>query len=125
MLKLLILFPLMLIGGALGFAIVLPFLALLPLALAAGAGILVLVLVFSLLGLCLRLVAGVLIGAGALFAGALGFGALFVGGAVVLALGFALVHLLFPLLLIAGLIWLIRRASHPAAPLREHTLTPS
>jgi hypothetical protein len=116
-LKLLILFPLMLVGGALGLAVLLPVLAILPLMLAAGAGILAFVLVFAVLGLCLRLVFGLLIGAGALFIGALGFGALFAGGAVLLALGFALAHVLLPVLLIVGLIWLIRRGSRPPAAL--------
>jgi len=116
MLKLLILFPLLLVGGALALGAALPLLALLPLALAAGAAVLAFVVVFSIFGLLLRVVAGLLIGVGALFAGALGFGLLFAGGAVFLALGLAVAHLFVPLLLIVGLIWLIRRASRPAAP---------
>ena len=96
----------------------LPLLALLPVLLAVGAGVVAVGLVFAVLGLCLRLVAGLAIGAGMLFAGAMGFGFLLAGGAAVLAVGFALTHLLVPLLLIAGLIWLIRRSyrTAPALP---------
>jgi len=113
MLKLLLLFPIMLVGGAVALGIALPLLAFLPIVLALGA----VVLVFSLFGLFLRLLAGLVMGAGVLFAGAIGFGFLFAGGAVVLALGFALAHLFLPLLLIVGLVWLIRRGSRPAAAL--------
>jgi 4-amino-4-deoxy-L-arabinose transferase-like glycosyltransferase len=51
----------------------------------------------------------------------LGFGLLFAGGAMVLALGFALAHLLVPILLIVGIVWLIRRGSQPrpALPLQH------
>jgi predicted lipid-binding transport protein (Tim44 family) len=74
------------------------------------------VLTFAALGLALRLVAAVLLGAGGLLAVGLGFAFLFAGGAVILALGAALLHLLFPLLLIVGLIWLIRRTYQPSVP---------
>ena len=117
MLKLLILFPLMLIGGMFALGAVLPLLALLPLALAVGAVVLAFVIVFSIFGLVLRLFAGLLIGASVLFTGALGFGLLFAGGAIFLAVGAALAHLLVPVLLIVGLIWLIRRASRPTPAL--------
>jgi hypothetical protein len=118
MLKLLILLPLMLVGGALALGLVLPMLALLPIALALGAGVLAFMLAFAALGLCVRLIAGILVGAGVLFIGALGFGALFVGGAAVLIVGFALAHLLLPVLLILGVICLIRSALRrvPALP---------
>lgn len=117
MLKLLVLFPLLLVGGVVALGAALPLLALLPLALAAGAAVLAFTIVFSIFGLLLRVVAGVLIGASVLFAGALGFGLLFAGGAVVLALGAAMMHLLVPVLLIVGLVWLIRRASRTPAAL--------
>jgi hypothetical protein len=65
----------------------------------------------------LRLFAGFLVGAVAFFVGALGFGALLSSGAVLLIFGFALAHLLLPVLLILGVIWLIRRASRPVAAL--------
>ena len=113
MLKLLILFPLLLVGGMFALGAVVPLLALLPLALAAGAAVLAFVVVFSILGLLLRVLAGLLIGAGVLVTGALGFGLLFAGGAVFLAVGAAVAHLLVPVLLIVGLIWLVRRASRP------------
>ncbi len=117
MLKLLVLFPLLLVGGMFALGAALPLLALLPLALAAGAAVLAFVVVFSIFGLLLRVVAGLLIGAGLLVAGGLGFGLLFAGAAVVFALGAAAMHLLVPLLLIAGLIWLVRRASRTPAAL--------
>jgi len=117
MLKLLILFPLLLAGGALALGLVLPLFALLPLVLAIGAGVVAIGLIFAVFGLVLRVFLAVVVGAGALFAGALGFGFLLAGGAAVLAIGFALAHLLLPLLLIAGLIWLIRRHSHPVPAL--------
>lgn len=117
MLKLLVLFPLMLVGGALALGLVLPFMALLPLAFALGAVVLALGVVGSIFGLVLRLFAGLVVGAGILLAATLGFGALFVGSAVVFALGAAMVHLLLPLLVIVGIVWLIRRHSRPAAAL--------
>ena len=118
MLKLLFVLPLLLVTSALVFAGMLPFLAFLPIMLAVGAGIFALMLAFAVLGLVLRLFAALFVGAGGLLVGALGFGLLFAGGFAVLALGFAFMHLLFPLLVIAGLIWLIRHASHraPALP---------
>jgi len=117
MLKLLILFPLLLAGAALAFGLVLPLFALLPLLFAIGIGVVAIGLVFSVFGLILRLAVGLVIGAGVLFAGALGFGFLLAGGAAVVAVGFAMAHLLLPLLLIAGLVWLIRHHSRPVATL--------
>ena len=114
MLKLLVLFPLMFVGGALALGLVVPFLALFPLFLAFGAVALVIGVVGSVFGLVLRLFVGLLAGAGILFAATLGFGALFVGGAIMLAVGAALVHLLLPLLVIFAIVWLIRRNARPA-----------
>lgn len=117
MLKLLILFPLLLAGGAIALGVVVPLFALLPLLLAVGAGVIAIGIVFAVFGLLLRVFLGLLIGAGALFAGVLGFGFLVAGGAAVLAIGVAMTHLLFPLLLIAGLIWLVRRHPRPTPAL--------
>lgn len=122
MLKLLILMPLMLlplmlVGGALALGVALPLLALLPVLFAVGAGVLALVITFSILGLVLRVFAGLLLGAGGLVVVALGFGAFLAGGAVFLALGFALAHLLLPVLVVLACIWIIRRSARPAAPL--------
>ena len=111
MLKLLILFPLLLAGGAIAFALALPVFALLPVALAVGAGFFVLFAAVGMAGLLLRLVAVLFLACGGLLIFALGFGFVFAGGALVLALGLALSHLLVPLLLIAAIVWLIRRAS--------------
>ena len=117
MLKLLVLFPLMLVGGALALGLVLPFLLLLPIAFALGVGVLVIGVVGSVFGLVLRVFAGLVVGAGVLLTATLGFGALFVGGAVILALGAVLLHVLLPVLVIVGIVWLIRRNSRPAAAL--------
>ena len=116
MFKLLLLFPLMLVGGALVLAGVPLLLALLPLALAIGAGVFAIVLVFAVLGLFFRLFAGLLIGVGGLLVVGLGAGFFLAGGLALFALGYAVMHLLLPVLLILGLIWLIKRASHAAAP---------
>ena len=114
--KLLLVFPLMLVAGSLVLAGVPLLLALLPVLLAVGAGIFAIVLVFTVLGLFFRLFAGLLIGVGGLFVVGLGLGFVAFGGLAFLALGFAMMHLLLPVLLIVGLIWLIKRASHPAPP---------
>jgi hypothetical protein len=117
MLKLLIVFPFLLVGGAVALGLVVPLLALLPVALAIGAGFFALFAVIGILGVLARLFAGLVIGIGGLFAAMLGFGFLFAGGALVLALGFALAHLLLPLLVIALIVWLVRRSSRPTPAL--------
>jgi hypothetical protein len=83
-----------------------------------GAGIFAIVLVFAVLGLLFRLFAGLLIGVGGLLVVGLGLGLGFTvfGGLALFVFGFAMMHLLLPVLLIVGLIWLIKRASHPAPP---------
>jgi hypothetical protein len=116
MLKLLIGLPLLLIAGALAFGLALPLLALLPVLFALGGVVLAVVVVFGALGLVLRLVAAIVVGAGGLLVLALGLGFFFAGGVVLLALGSILAHLLLPLLIIGGLIWLIRRTSRPIPP---------
>jgi hypothetical protein len=113
MLKLLILFPLLMVGAVFAMGLALPLLAIFPLLLAV---VLPVILALSIVGLLLRLFAGLIVGIGALLFCAVGFGLFFAGGAVALALGLAISHLLLPLLLIAGLVWLIHRASRPAAP---------
>lgn len=116
MLKLLLVFPLMFVAGILLLAGVPLLLALLPVLLAVGAGVFAIVLVFAVLGLFFRLFAGLMIGVGGLLVLGLGLGFALSGGLALFALGFAVMHLLLPVLLIVGLIWLIKRASHPAAP---------
>ena len=116
MFKLLLVFPLMLVAGALVLAGVPLLLALLPVLLAVGAGIFAIILVFAVLGLFFRLFAGLLIGVGGLLVIGFGLGFAVFGGVALFALGFAMMHLLLPVLLIVGLIWLIKRASHPAQP---------
>ena len=113
MLKLLFLFPFLILGSMLAMGLALPLLALFPVLLAAGAVIFPFVLAISLIWLFLRLFAGLIVGIGTLLLCALGFGLFFAGGAVILALGVAMTHLLLPLLLVIGLVWLIRRAARP------------
>ncbi len=73
-----------------------------------------------LLLLILRVLIGVTWAIGHVFVGVLGLGLAFVGGAFLLVFGLLAVHLLLPILLLVGLIWLLRRAARPA-PLRlEH-----
>jgi len=114
--KLLLVFPLMLVAGTLALAGVPLLLALLPIALAVGAGIFAIVLVVAMLGLFFRLFAGLLIGVGGLLVVGAGLGFVAFGGVALFALGFAVAHLLLPILLIVGLVWLIKRASQPAPP---------
>jgi hypothetical protein len=114
--KLLLLFPLMLVAGTLVLAGVPLLFALLPVVLAVGAGIFAIMLVFAVLGLFFRLFAGLLIGVGGLLVVGLGLGFAVFGGVALFALGFAVAHLLLPILLIVGLVWLIKRASQPAPP---------
>ncbi len=116
MFKLLLVFPLMLVAGTMVLAGVPLLLAFLPVMLAAGAGVFAILLVFAVLGLFFRLFAGLLIGVGGLLVVGLGLGFAVAGGLALFALGFAVLHLLLPVLLIVGLIWLIKRASHPAPP---------
>jgi hypothetical protein len=114
--KLLFLFPLMLVAGALVLAGLPVLLALLPILLAVGAGVFAIALVVAVLGLFFRLFAGLLIGVGGLLVVGLGLGFAVAGGVAFLALGFAVAHLLLPVLFIVGLIWLVKRASQPAPP---------
>ncbi|HET7779650.1 MAG TPA: hypothetical protein VFL07_13930 [Rudaea sp.] len=116
MFKLLLVFPLMLVAGTLALAGVPLLLALLPIALAVGAGIFAIVLVVAVLGLFFRLFAGLLIGVGGLLVVGAGLGFMVFGGVALFAFGFAVAHLLLPILLIVGLVWLIKRASQPAPP---------
>lgn len=116
MFKLLFVFPLMLVAGVLLLAGLPLLFALLPVLLAVGAGIFAIVVVFAMIGLLFRVFAGLLVGVGGLLVIGLGLGFTVAGGIALLALGFAVAHLLLPVLLIVGLVWLIKRASHPAAP---------
>ena len=118
MLKLLILLPMLLFGSILlgiGALLLLPLLALLPGLIAVGAGVFAVVLTFAVLWLVLRLIGAILIGAILIgVVGVVGFAMLLAGGAIMLALGAVLAHLLLPLLFVFGLIWLIRRGAKPA-----------
>ncbi|MGH8123418.1 MAG: hypothetical protein ACREPT_11685 [Rudaea sp.] len=113
MLKFLILFPLALVGCAIGAALLLPLLALAPL-------LLLLALAIALPLLILRVLLGLILGIGGLIVGALGIGLAIAGAMLVLALGVVTAHLLLPVLLILGLVWLIRRAAKPAPLQLEH-----
>lgn len=124
MLKLLILPPMLLFGSILlgsmmfgiGALLLLPLLALLPGLIAVGAGVFAVVLTFAVLWLVLRLIGAILIGV----VGVVGFAMLLAAGAIMLALGAVLAHLLLPLLFVFGLIWLIRRGAKPAPSAIAH-----
>lgn len=119
MLKLLILLPMLLFGSILlgiGALLLLPLLALLPGLIAVGAGVFAVVLTFAVLWLVLRLIGAILIGV----VGVVGFAMLLAAGAIMLALGAVLAHLLLPLLFVFGLIWLIRRGAKPAPSAIAH-----
>src|SRR5436309_1479675 len=79
-LKVLFVFPVLLVASALVFAGMLPLLAFLPVLLAVGAGIFAVTLALGLLGLVLRVFAALFVGAGGLLVLALGFGFVFAGG---------------------------------------------
>lgn len=119
MLKLLLVMPMLLVGvvllaaGSLAF---LPLLALLPVVLAAGVAVFAFVFALGLLGFLVRLVCALFVGLGALALGGIGLFAMLAGGAVLLAFGVLLTHLLLPILLIAGIVWLVHRAGRGAPP---------
>ncbi len=116
-LSLLVFAPLMV--GIAGMLLV-PMLAVLPVLFAVGMVIFAISLTFGVLMLVLRLLGALFIGFGGLLVGMLALLCFLAGGAVLLALGLALSHLLLPLLVLAGLIWLIQRASKPAPPAIAH-----
>jgi hypothetical protein len=119
MFKLLIVLPMLFAGFialSVGGLVLLPLLALLPGLLALFAGIFALALGLAVVVLIVRFLAAILIGVGGLVVGVVAFVFLLPVVAIVLALGVALTHLLLPLLLIFGLIWLIRRSARTAPP---------
>ena len=112
MLKLLLVLQMLLIGAAVlgvGALAFLPMLALLPVLFAVFA----FVFVFGMLAFVVRLVFALFVGVGAIAIGGIGLAAMLAGGAVLLAFGVLFAHLLLPLLVIAGIVWLIHRASRP------------
>src|ERR1700684_1391248 len=100
MLKLLLVMPMLLVGvvllaaGSLAF---LPLLALLPVVLAAGVAVFAFVFALGLLGFLVRLVCALFVGLGALALGGIGLFAMLAGGAVLLAFGVLVTHLLLPI----------------------------
>ncbi|HZP66956.1 MAG TPA: hypothetical protein VFB32_11665 [Rudaea sp.] len=123
MLKSLILLPMMLVAGfiacAVAGALFLPLLALVPGLIALCAGLFAVVAAIAIFVFVVRLVAAVLIGVGGLMIGLFALLFFFAGGGILLfALGAAIAHLVVPVLLICGLVWLIRHASKtpPRAP---------
>jgi hypothetical protein len=114
MLKLLIVLPMVFVGMMLlgaGALVFVPLLALLPVLLAVGA----IVFVFGLFAFLLRLVFALFVGVGAIAIGGIGLAVALAGGAVMLVFGVLFAHLLIPLLVIAGIVWLIHRAGRPPA----------
>jgi len=123
MLKILFVLPMLVFGAmlfGLGAALFVPLLALLPVLLAVGACVAAAGLAIGLFAIVLRLCAAIFVGLGGLLLA--GFCLFFVmgGGFVALALGFTAAHLLLPVLIVVGLIWLIQRASRPAPSRISH-----
>ena len=118
MLKLLIALPMVLVGMALlgtGALLFVPLLAVLPVVLAVGAVMFAFVFAIGIFAFVLRLVCALFVGVGALAIGGIGLGLFVAGGAVVVGVGLLFAHLLLPILVIAGIIWLIHRAGKPPA----------
>jgi hypothetical protein len=109
-LALFLLFPLIVGGGAIAVALLVPLLAVVPVLLAVGLAI-------ALPLLILRVLLAVFCGLGHVLFGLLGVAAAVVGMVLLLIVG---AHLLLPLLLLAGVIWFARRAARPAPLLIEH-----
>lgn len=119
MLKLLIVMPMVLIGMALlgvGALVFLPLLAVLPIVLVFGAVMFAFVFAMGIFAFVFRLICAIFVGVGALAIGGIGLGLFFAGGAVVLGVGLVFAHLLLPILVIAGIVWLIHRAGRPQPP---------
>ena len=110
MFKLLIVFPVLVIASIVagfGALVFVPLLVVFPVLLAVGLAI-------GALFLALRIVAFVVIGVGGLVLAGAGVVAMVVGGALAIAVAAVFVHLLLPVLLIAGIVWLIHRSAKPA-----------
>jgi hypothetical protein len=80
-----------------------------------------LVIVVSVFGFLLRLMGALIIGVGAVAVGGAGLFVALAGGAVVIGFALILAHVLLPILVIAGIVWLIHRSGKPpAAPPIAH-----
>jgi hypothetical protein len=110
MLKLLLVFPILLVAsivlgaGALAF---LPLLVLLPVVLAVG-------LTIGALFVALRVIAFIIFAIGGIALAGAGMVTLVVGGAFALAAVAVVAHLFIPILLIAAIVWLLHRSAKPA-----------
>ncbi len=104
----LLLVALLPLGGLLMVPLLLASFALLPL-----VGVL---LGVALLVGILRLTGVVLAGAFTLIFSVLGFALMLAVGAMLFGLAIGLLHVLMPVLLLAGIVWLISRAARPNAP---------
>jgi hypothetical protein len=119
MLKLMFVLPMLVFGAmlcGLGAVLFVPLLALLPVLLVVGACM----AAVGIFALVLRLCAAVFVGLGGLLIAGLGLFFVVGGGIAALALGFALAHLLLPVLIVVGLIWLIQRSARPAPARISH-----
>jgi hypothetical protein len=124
MLKLLIVLPMLLLGMALlgaGALVFLPLIAVFPIVLAMGAVMFAFVFAMGIVAFVFRLIGALIVGAGALAVGGIGLAFVLAGGAAVLGITLVFAHLLLPLLVIAGIVWLIQRAEKPpSAPPIAH-----
>jgi hypothetical protein len=124
MLKLFIVLPMLVIGMALlgaGALVFLPLLAVFPIVLAFGALMFAFVFALGMFAFLFRLICALVIGVGALAVGGIALAFVVAGGAAVVGISLVFAHLLMPLLLIGGIVWLIHRAGKPpAAPPIAH-----
>ena len=114
MFKLLIVLPMLLIGMTLlgaGALLFLPLLAVFPTMLAVGAVMFAFVFAMSIFAFVLRLVCALIVGVGALAIGGVGLAFLLAGGAAVVGISLLFAHLLLPLLIVGGIVWLMHRAA--------------
>lgn len=118
MLKLLIVLPMVLVGMMLlgvGALVFVPLLAVLPVILAVGAVMFAFMFAMGIFAFVLRLVCALFVGVGALAIGGIGLGLFLASGAIFVGVSLLFAHLLLPILVIAGIVWLIHRAGKPQA----------
>ncbi len=117
MLKLLIVFPVVVAIAVLvgvGSLVLIPLAALLPLLLGVGAAIFAGALALGIIVVIFRLLAAIVFGVGGVLVAGAGFIVMSIFGVMALVLGVLFAHLLLPIFLIGGLIWLIARGSRHA-----------
>jgi hypothetical protein len=116
MLKLLILLPVLCVAASLGLAVAA---SVVPLLFGLGVALCAVALAVAVFVLVIRIVAALVVGAGGLLCGVLGFMFFAVGCALLIGLFAALAHLLVPLLIIAAVVWFARHHARPVPVIRH------